>query len=50
MYTGQDKFYNDESKFFGREDGFNFPDTKHIHFPGFGAEAAQWLVDEREEN
>jgi kynurenine formamidase len=47
LYTGQSKFYNDENKYFGREEGFQYPDTEHIHFPGFSAESAQWLVDER---
>ena len=48
LYTGQSKFYDDENKFFGREEGFTYPDTEHIHFPGFSSEAAEWLVNERE--
>ena len=27
LYTGQSKFYDDENKFFGREEGFSYPDT-----------------------
>lgn len=48
LYTGQSKVYLDEQKYYGREEGYVFPDTAHIHFPGFSAEAAQWLVDNRE--
>ena len=47
LYTGQSQFYDDEQKYYGREDEYSFPDTAHIHFPGFGADAARWLVDKR---
>ena len=47
LYSGQGKHYNDENKYFGREEGFPLNDTDHIHLAGFSEEAAQWLIDER---
>ena len=46
LYTGQGEFYNDENKYYGRDEG-SLQNNKEIHFPGFSPEAAQWLVDNR---
>lgn len=41
MNSGWTKFATDESKFTGRDV------SGALHFPGFGAEAAEWLMKER---
>jgi len=48
--TGQGRFYNNRTLYFGRPEGIQVPenDTEHLHFPGVGDDAARWLVKERE--
>jgi len=47
LYTGQGEFYNDENKYYGKDEG-SPQNNSDIHFPGFSPEAAQWLVDNRD--
>ena len=51
MRTGFGKYYGNKTAYFGWPAGIektNPKDVTHMHFPGVGYEAAQWLVDNRQ--
>ena len=51
MRSGFGRNYDNKTAYLGWPEGTeqtNPKDTKNLHFPGFGYEAAQWLVDNRQ--
>ena len=47
MNSGWHKFYHDNKKYLGWEEGYPETDTEHMHYPGFSGDAMQFLVSKR---